>query len=115
MSHCMQDATADDYLCKFTQAMADYTPDNVPIFSGNAICAQHDNKLSLLEQMQHPISFHAEMNGDIMYLYEALRQDDAVYFVGAVVKEVNDSASLNHWQLIKLSEVPGDVTVFPSV
>ncbi len=77
MSCCMQDATANGYLRNFTQAMADYTPDNIPIFLGNDFCAQHDDELSLQEQMRYPVAFHAEMNGDIMYLHQALRQDDA--------------------------------------
>ncbi len=91
----MQDATANGYLCNFTQAMAAYTPDI--IFLGNDFCAQHDYELSLQEQMRHPIAFYAEMNGDIIYLHQALRQDDAADFVRAVVREVNDHVSLNHW------------------
>ncbi len=55
------------------------------------------------------------MNDDIMYLHQALRQDDAADFVHAFVKEVNDHVSLNHWQLIKRSEVPEDASVVPSV
>ncbi len=77
MSRRMQDATADGYLRNFTQAMAAYTPDNTPIFLGNDFCAWHDYELGLQERMRHPIAFHAEMNGDIMYLHQALRQDDA--------------------------------------
>ncbi len=115
MSRRMQDATADGYLRTFTQAMAAYTPDNIPIFLGNDFCAQHYYEFGLQERMRHPIAFHAEMNGDIMYLHQALRQDDAADFVHAVVKEVNDHVSLNHWQLIKRSEVPEDTTVVPSV
>ncbi len=49
------------------------------------------------------------------YLHQALQQDDAADFVRAVVKEVNDHVSLNHWQLIKRSEVPEDASVVPSV
>ncbi len=111
----MQDATADGYLHNFAQAMAAYTPDNIPIFLGNNFCAWHDYELSLQEQMQHPITFYAKMNGDIMYLHQALRQNDAADFVHAVVKEVNDHVSLDHWPLINSLEVSEDVTVAPSV
>ncbi len=58
--------------------------------------------------MWHPIAFHAEMNGNIMYLYQALRQNDAADFVCAIVKEVNDHVSCNNWQLIKHSDGLGN-------
>ncbi len=54
--------------------------------------------------MWHTNAFQAEMNGDIMYLHQALRQDDAADFVPAAVKEVNNQVILNNWQLIKCSE-----------
>jgi hypothetical protein len=38
---------------------------------------QHEEHLSLQDRMSHPIAFHAEMMGDIMYLNQALRQPDA--------------------------------------
>jgi hypothetical protein len=34
---------------------------------------QHDAHLDLQDHMSHPIAFHAEMMGDIMYLNQALR------------------------------------------
>jgi hypothetical protein len=37
----------------------------------------HDYHLDLQEGMQHPIVFHAEMMGDIMYYDQALQQPDA--------------------------------------
>ncbi len=55
------------------------------------------------------------MDGDIMYLNQVLRQDDVADFVHAVVKEVNDHVSLDHWPLIKRSKVPKNATVVPSV
>ncbi len=65
----MPDAAADGYLHNFTQAMAAYTANNVPIVLGYDFYSQHDYELSLQEQMWHPIAFHAEMNGNIMYLH----------------------------------------------
>ena len=38
----------------------------------------HDDHLLLQERMRHPIAFHAEMMGDIMYYHQAMQQDDAV-------------------------------------
>ncbi len=50
---------------------------------------EHDEHLALQERMRHPIAFHAEMMGDIMYLQQALLQPDASHFVDAVISEVN--------------------------
>ncbi len=45
----------------------------------------HDEHLALQEGMRHPIAFHAEMVGDIMYLNQALQQPDTTHFVEAVI------------------------------
>jgi hypothetical protein len=42
---------------------------------------KHDEHLALQERMRHPIAFHAEMMGDIMYLNQALQQPGAVHVV----------------------------------
>ena len=76
---------------------------------------KYDEHLALQERMRHPIAFHAEMMGDIMYLNLALQQPDAAHFVEAVVQEVNGHVKNNHWQLTKCSEVPPDVEVISSV
>jgi len=75
----------------------------------------HDWHLELQERMSHPIAFHAEMMGDIMYLHQALRQPDAAEFVKAVVKEVNGHVENGNWQLVRRDQVPPDVEVMPSV
>ena len=67
---------------------------------------RHDEHLSLQDRMQHPIAFHAEMTGDIMYYHQAMRQDDAEEFRKAVIKEVNGHANNSHWELIPRSEIP---------
>ena len=75
----------------------------------------HDDHLDLQERMRHPIAFHAEMMGDIMYYHQAMKQDDANEFVNAIVKEVNGHVDNEHWKLIKRHEVPEDQEVIPSV
>jgi hypothetical protein len=65
--------------------------------------------------MRHPIAFHAEMMGDIMYLNQALQQPDAAHFMEAVVQEVNGRIGNNHWRLTKSSKVLPDMEVVPSV
>ncbi len=76
---------------------------------------KHDEHLALQEHMRHPIVFHAEMMGDIMYLNQALQQPDAAHFMEAVVQEVNGHVNNNHWRLTKHSKVPSDMEGVPSV
>jgi hypothetical protein len=60
----------------------------------------HDYHLNLQERMLNPITFHAEMIGDIMYYDQALQQPDAKQFANAVVKEVNGHVNNKHWTLV---------------
>jgi hypothetical protein len=60
----------------------------------------HDTHLELQERMGNPVAFHAEMMGDIMYLHQALQQDDASDFVKAVVQEINGHVENEHWALV---------------
>jgi hypothetical protein len=76
---------------------------------------EHNEHLALQERMRHPIAFHAETTGGIMYLNQALQQPDAAHFVEAVVQEVNGHVDNNHWRLTKRSKVPSDMEVVPSV
>ena len=74
---------------------------------------EHDEHLALQDRMRHPIAFHAEMMGDIMYLQQALHQPDASQFVDAVIQEVNGHVDNKHWTLIKRSEVQKTLMSFP--
>ncbi len=60
----------------------------------------HNAHLELLECMRNPITFHAEMMGDIMYPNQALRLPDAKEFVTAVVKEINGHVNNKNWELV---------------
>jgi hypothetical protein len=65
--------------------------------------------------MRNPVTFHAEMMGDIMYLHQALKQKDASQFVDAVVREIkNGHVDNEHWDLVKWDSVPNDVQIVPS-
>ena len=75
----------------------------------------HGSHLNLQDPMHHPITFLAEMMGDIMYLHQALHQPDARELVEAVIKEVNGHIDNNHWKLILRIEVPEGTEVVPSV
>ncbi len=92
MSWHMQESTVQSLMKNFNQAMqasAQVPEYNALVFIGNVFNTTHDYELHLQEQMRDPIMFHAEMMGNIMYLHQALQQQDAVEFVKAVVKEVN--------------------------
>lgn len=65
--------------------------------------------------MWNLVAFHAEMMGDIMYLHQVLKQQDAAQFIEAVVKEINGHMNNNHWELLKQDSVPDDVQIVPSV
>jgi hypothetical protein len=58
----------------------------------------NDSHLQLQERMRIPVTFNAEMIGDIMYLQQALRQPDTKEFIQAVIKEVNRhlTATIGH-------------------
>jgi hypothetical protein len=56
----------------------------------------HNYHLDLHERMQNPLTFHAEMMGDIMYYDQALQQPDAMQFANVVVKEVNGHVDNKH-------------------
>ena len=65
--------------------------------------------------MWNPISFHAEMMGNIMHLYQALKQSDDPEFVEAVAKEVNVHIDRKHWEIVLFNTVPKNIEVLPSV
>jgi hypothetical protein len=75
----------------------------------------HDSHLQLQEQMRNPITFHAEMMDDIMYLQQALKQPDLKEFIQAAIKEVNGHVDSNYWTLQKQSKAPDDAQIVPSV
>jgi hypothetical protein len=97
-----------------------YGRDKMHYMASQAMCEHdykhlHDSHLNLQDCMCHPIAFLAEIMGDIMYLYQALRQPDARDFVEAVIKEINGHINNNNCKLISRAEVPEDTKVVPSV
>ena len=75
----------------------------------------HDQHLELQDWMRHPIAFHAEMMGDVMYFHQAMRRPDAQAFANAVVKEMNGHIKAKRWKLIKHDQVPEGIDVIPSI
>ncbi len=114
-------------VCKMSRAMAEsvsqqdfHGKEKMHYTASQAVCEQdydhlHDSHLNLQDRMRHPISFLAEMMGDVLYLHQALRQPDSKEFVEAVIKEVNGHVDNDHWKLIPRAEVPEGTEVVPSV
>ncbi len=67
---------------------------------------KHDQHLELQEQMRHPITFHAEMMGNIMHMHQAICQPYAAEFIKAMSKDINAYVDKKHWVLIKRNKVP---------
>ncbi len=114
----MQESTAHGLMKNFNQAMqasAKLPNYDTSVYIDNDFDARHDYKLQLQEWIQHTISFHAENMGDIMYLHQALQQQDASEFVKAVVKEVNSHVEQKHWRLIEHSKIPKGMDPLPAV
>ena len=65
--------------------------------NGKDYNADHDYKLEVEECKCHPIAFHTKIMGDILYLHQALQQDDSPKFVKAIIKEVNSHVDEMQW------------------
>jgi hypothetical protein len=109
------------WVCKMSQRIAESVAQGMHHVAYQSTLSEtnedlfHDAYLELQERMQNPIAFHTEMMGDILYLQQALRQPDAKEFMQAVIKEVNGHADCKNWTLKKISKVPEDVQIIPSV
>ncbi len=112
---------------KMSKAMAEsvsqrdfYGKEKMHYMVSQAVCKHdydhlHDSHLDLQDCMPHPISFLAEMMGDVMYLHQVLRQPDSKELVEAIIKEGNGHVDNDHWKLILRMEVPEGTEVVPSV
>ena len=76
MIHALQDSVSQHsfYGNKEMHFMANKSIINDPMEVEGRFIRYHEEHLSLQEKMHHPIAFHAEMVGDIMYFYQALQQ-----------------------------------------
>ncbi len=114
-------------VCKMSRAMAEsvsqrdfYGKEKMHYMASQAVCKHdynrlHNSHLNLQDRMRHPITFLAEMMGDVMYLHQALRKPNSKEFVEVVIKEVNSHVDNNHWKLIPRTEVPEGTEVVSSV
>ena len=71
--------------------------------------------LELEERMHNPVTFAAEMMGEIMYFHQAMQQEDSDEFVDAVVKEINGDVDNKSWELVNIEDVPKDAEIIHSV
>ena len=67
MTHIMQDLILQQALPNYMAAES-----TTDVLGETDEDREHDEHLALQERMCHPISFHAEMMGDIMYSQQAL-------------------------------------------
>ena len=67
------------------------------------------------DQMKHPISLHAQMMGNVMYLHKILGQPKAPQFVEALAKKVYAHIDRKNWAIVPCNTVPKKIEVVPSV
>ena len=61
--------------------------------------------------MADPIGFRASTDPDTMYYHQAMQAPDKEQFIAAIVKEIINHITNNHWQLLPKSEVPAGTKV----
>ena len=76
---------------------------------------QYDIDLDLQNKMRNPMALMDEMQGDTMYLHQAMDHEYSGDFVEAVVKEVDGHVDNAHWKLVPIESVPEDTNILPSV
>jgi len=77
--------------------------------------ALHEEDFKLQDDMADPIGFRANTDPDTIYYHQAMQAPDKEQFIAAIVKEINDHVTNNHWQLVPKSEVPAETKVLDSV
>ena len=92
-----------------------YTASKAAVYEDDLLTQRHDKHLGLQDRMRHPIAFHAEMIGDVMYYHQSMKQDYAEEFCKAVEKEVSGHIENGHWELVHKSEIPNGQETIPSV
>jgi hypothetical protein len=75
----------------------------------------HEDDYSMQDKMCDPIAFKASSDPDTMYYHQAMTAPDRQHFLSAIVKEVNDHITNNHWALIPREEVPEGTKILDSV
>lgn len=90
--------------------------DGIPgeIFSYQALFPKSEEEC--IEGLEHPLmAYKAHADPDTMYLHQALKEDDAVEFIKAMLKEVNDQMENGNFEIIKRSKVPFGVMILRAV
>ena len=75
----------------------------------------HEDDYIMQDQMCDPIAFKASSDPDTMYYHQAMTAPDRQHFLSAIVKEVNDHITNNHWALIPREEVPEGTKILDSI
>jgi hypothetical protein len=77
--------------------------------------AMHEDDYGIQDDMRDTVAFMASTDEDTMYYHQAMRAPYKKNFVEAIVKEVNDHITSNHWVLIPRSQVPNGIKVLDYV
>jgi hypothetical protein len=77
--------------------------------------ALHEDDYRIQDDMRDPVSFVSATDEDTMHYHQATRAPGKKIFVEAIVKEVNDHITSNHWVLIPRSQVPTGIKVLDYV
>ena len=75
----------------------------------------HDMDYDIQMKLDNPIAYLAKTDKDTMYLQQALQEPDREQFVAAVIKEMNDHISRDHWKLIPVTQVSENQKVLDAV
>jgi hypothetical protein len=78
--------------------------------------ALHEDEYRIQDGMRYPVAFMSATDEENMLYYDqAMKAPDKQNFFEAIVKEVNDHITSNHWVLIPRSQVPKGVRLLDYV
>lgn len=67
------------------------------------------------KEMENPVAYKASTNPDIMYYHQAMQAPDREQFVDAIIDEVNAHIEGNHWEMIRIEDIPEGTKLLDSV
>ena len=105
--------TPDAYSTSTPQVVEEITinPNDEILQNAEAEPKLTDNHSSLEDMM----AFKAVADPDVMYLHQAMKQQDKRQFIEAMKKEVQDQSGNGNFSLIRRSQVPQGRSVLPAV
>jgi chloramphenicol O-acetyltransferase len=60
----------------------------------------------------HPFAFVTQTaENEVFYFHQAMQEDNCEDFIQAMIKELEDHISNNHWRLVKRSKIGENPTI----